>query len=441
MVEFITKKIYKIYSEGEFAKSGQTLIRLTKHQEDEADEEKLLEGELSLAIDRCASVQKRNLTLNPRQVSLFSHFCSDLRTFNDPIDPLYIQQGQIANCGFISALVCVLASHHASYLARLVSNQTVRLFVSGAWVAIYCSDAALPVSTAGHFLCAHVVGSIDKRVDLLEYGNLCVFGSASYSNAHSNPVSDLVHLTGWVPETLKLKSITFDSVINMFKRTSVMQNDHKPNAIVCIGTAGYGAETSVIETVNDEHFDPVSGIVYNHCYSVLAIDDSTQQLLLRNPWRSHAWAGYQVEAEKDKRYKGCFWIPWTHMKKLPFSNVYIVWNPASFRKVVKFSSLTFHDFPVRVAIDRSQSEALLSTIIVLSRIVAPDRYSALTDWFFGLEAYADDGQLLAHTTLKNSEFLSLKTSGSVASVHLACHTPISSTESFNLAIYYSRFSM
>lgn len=315
-----------------------------------------------------------------------------------------ICQGLVGDCSFLSAL-SALAEYERRFQDPVLSsiihpratssrddgtshegpiyNESgqygCRLFLNGTTRKVVVDDQ-VPVRRDGKLLCAHSAIPKEMWVTLLEKSFVKIMGS-SYDMQGSNPGTDVFHLTGWVPETIPLRS-EFDIVCGGGGTTSepvsaggrragwdevfseAYEGYHSGRCVVCVGTSELVDAAPDAEARRLGHIEGVSvttGLVSRHAYPVLDCRQLGKHRLLRlkNPWGRVRWRGRfspgdaawsealpgivsdgpqgakrrlvealggdDPTADSDVD-DGHFWIEWEDMLR-HFSHLYLCWAP------------------------------------------------------------------------------------------------------------------
>ncbi|KAL7417396.1 hypothetical protein BDY24DRAFT_374743 [Mrakia frigida] len=210
--------------------------------------------------------------------------------------PELVEQDAIGDCSFVAGVQAALgwsssspSSSRPSLLSQTLHPQLnssptsspnglhlLRLFINGTWRRVPI-DAALPVSSASG-------ESIGMRVDagkrkeeeglglrLLEKGWLKVMGGWEFPGSNSS--IDLHAMTGWIPETIGIKSADFQREKTWSRLFDAFLAGH------CLLTIGTG-KLSASEV-------SLTGLISRHDYAVQELReiDGRRELKILNPWR------------------------------------------------------------------------------------------------------------------------------------------------------------
>ncbi|KAF7458266.1 calpain family cysteine protease domain-containing protein [Cryptosporidium felis] len=313
-----------------------------------------------------------------------------------------IIQGFIGDCSFIVVL-SLLLEHEKKFGSKLLSNlitsvkfslsftgedflddpelndqdlddilslYACKLLINGIWRSIYIDDS-IPVDHLGNCLLSHFDDSRYFGITLIEKAYLKVMANR-YDSIGSNPAIDLYYLTGWIPETISIRSVLegsrnksyFSKIWNRIKFP--IKNGY---CLMALGTneiSPTSENDSLLlypdpsvdlqyKYIGREEICRKTGLVSKHAYQVLRVVELLEAnysvkrlLLLRNPWGKISWRGrfsiYDNEAWKEggignellvdgSRDNGIFWIEWNDILKW-FSHIYLAWDP---EKVSGFS--------------------------------------------------------------------------------------------------------
>ncbi|WKS79381.1 Calpain like thiol protease [Cryptosporidium parvum] len=264
-----------------------------------------------------------------------------------------------------------------------------KLLINGIWRNIFV-DSLIPIDSGNNCLLSHFDCNKYYGITLIEKAYLKVMANR-YDSVESNPSIDLYYLTGWIPETISIKShyekkgSYFLNLWNRIKKP--IQNGY------CLMALGTNEINSNIDNharlspsnyrssrdkplnrfdneidnnqleykfISKEDICKKTGLVTKHAYQVLRIvelvnqeNDSIRRLiLLRNPWGKISWKGKFSKYDKEIwtnelvellgnhfNYKvnqdnGIFWIEWNDILKW-FSHIYLAWDPEKVSKHLK----------------------------------------------------------------------------------------------------------
>jgi len=252
-----------------------------------------------------------------------------------------IHQKKVGDCSVLCSLA--VAAHHEfkhNHQVRLISNKIfpqdangnpiynpagkyiVKLNLNGSSRAVEVDDY-LPVDSYGNLMCAYSNRS-KLWVSIIEKAYLKAHGG--YDFPGSNSSRDLYTLTGWLPETIKLKEYDrnrlWERIFNGYKNRD------------CLITCGTGPI---------ENEDAI-GLVSGHAYAILEIIEfkGDRMLMVKNPWGHKCYKGkFHVDdnqnwtPERKRAFgydqlkqsdKGIFWIDIDTFCSI-YENIYINWNP------------------------------------------------------------------------------------------------------------------
>jgi hypothetical protein len=299
-----------------------------------------------------------------------------------------ICQGLVGDCSFLSAL-SALAEYERRFKDPVLSGiihpradlgdgpgpvynecgqYSCRLFLNGTKRKVVIDDQ-VPVRKDGRLLCAHSACAHELWVTLLEKSFAKIMGS-SYDMQGSNPGIDVFHLTGWIPETIKLNgentaaSRPPDNPGARWDQVFVEASEgyRRGSCVVCVGTSELSNTAPDAEARRLGHIEGVSvttGLVARHAYPVLDCRQLGDHRLLRlkNPWGRVRWRGRFAPGDAAWRDQtllpsdsgagqtlsdllghdplaeaatddGHFWIEWEDVVKY-FSHLYLCWAPAA----------------------------------------------------------------------------------------------------------------
>ncbi|KAH8582033.1 calpain family cysteine protease domain-containing [Cryptosporidium sp. chipmunk genotype I] len=264
-----------------------------------------------------------------------------------------------------------------------------KLLINGIWRNIFV-DSLIPIDSGNNCLLSHFDSNKYYGITLIEKAYLKVMANR-YDSIESNPSIDLYYLTGWIPETISIKSnyekkkIYFLNLWNRIKKP--IQNGY---CLMALGTNEINSNVDHHARVNatryecaqDKSFNRFvnefdnsqsenkyitkeeickkTGLVTKHAYQVLRIVELVNQendsirrlLLLRNPWGKISWKGKFSKYDKEiwnseleellgnhfgyniNHDNGIFWIEWSDILKW-FSHIYLAWDPEKVSKHFK----------------------------------------------------------------------------------------------------------
>ncbi|KAK4123491.1 cysteine proteinase [Parathielavia appendiculata] len=199
-----------------------------------------------------------------------------------------------------------------------------RMYFNGSWRHVVIDDR-LPASHTDRTL--YVVDRRNPRLiwpALVEKAYLKIRGG--YDFPGSNSGTDLLALTGWIPEQIFLQSdeIELDETWNRIKKAY-----DEGNAMLTLGTGNILPEE-----------EKASGLVREHDYAVISLkkEDGSRLLLIKNPWvDSLVWTGVGSSATLKAHTVGSgsegasnqFWMAFEDVLQ-HFESLYVNWNPALF---------------------------------------------------------------------------------------------------------------
>ncbi|KAF8455046.1 hypothetical protein BDZ91DRAFT_773467 [Kalaharituber pfeilii] len=277
-----------------------------------------------------------------------------------PESPVDLAQDAITDCSIVASL-CAAISREERDHPKIVSNiifpqdahgnpmvstngkYVVKLYFNGCYRKVVIDDY-LPVSNTGRAL--HVVCRANLTLmwpALVEKAYLKIMGG--YDFPGSNSGTDLLALTGWIPEHVFLQS---DDVVP----AALWKRIHKAwgfgDVLITLGTG-------VMASYEEDEL----GLASEHDYAVLDLReiDGRRLVLVKNPWSDGAvWKGgldhldsdSEGEGEDDDDKEPEEWTEWDESMALPtpggpgqfwidlnqicrhFANMYLNWNPALF---------------------------------------------------------------------------------------------------------------
>ena len=265
-----------------------------------------------------------------------------------------IKQTLITDCSFISA-IAVSAMYERRFKKQLITSciypqdargqpvynpsgkYMIRMYFNGVARKV-CIDDRLPVSRSGRLLCSHSSTPGELWVSLIEKAFLTVHGG--YAFPGSNSGVDLHMLTGWIPESLTIRTPEFDADRVWERMLSGLSHGD------CVLTIATGDDYSESEYTS-------LGLVPAHAYAVLDLQvvvvggKRVRFALIKNPWSNVSWKGkysrfdaeswtpqlaralnYDVKAARS-RDNGVFWIDYESLLGA-YSRIHMSWNPGLF---------------------------------------------------------------------------------------------------------------
>ncbi|OII73559.1 calpain like thiol protease [Cryptosporidium ubiquitum] len=276
-------------------------------------------------------------------------------------------------------------------LDDLLYLYTCKLLINGVWRNIFV-DSLIPLDSQNNCLLSHFDNNKYYGITLIEKAYLKVMANR-YDSIESNPSIDLYYLTGWIPETISIKSKYEKKNKNYFLKlwNRIKKPIKNGYCLMALGTNEINSNTENLTRLNatesesyqnqlvykfgneiddnsqseykfitKEEISKKTGLVTKHAYQVLRIVELVNQennsiwrlLLLRNPWGKISWKGkfskYDIETwnkeleeilENEFTYKvnhdnGIFWIEWSDILKW-FSHIYLAWDPEKISKYLK----------------------------------------------------------------------------------------------------------
>ncbi|TGZ79892.1 cysteine proteinase [Ascodesmis nigricans] len=209
----------------------------------------------------------------------------------------------------------------------------VKLFINGCWRKVIIDDL-LPVSKSTRSL--YVTCRNNPSVyghALIEKAYLKVMGG--YDFPGSNSGTDLLALTGWIPEHVFLQS---EDLIQSTLWRRMVTSWNTGDVLITLGTGRL--------TQREEN---ELGLIGEHDYAVLDLkeENGEKKLLVKNPWtEGTVWTGIAQEYDSDEDFDaprkeepppsalqpGTFWMSLDNVCRNFFS-VYLNWNPGLFTHV------------------------------------------------------------------------------------------------------------
>ncbi|KAF8539573.1 hypothetical protein BDD12DRAFT_837089, partial [Trichophaea hybrida] len=275
-----------------------------------------------------------------------------------------LTQDVVTDCSVVASL-CVCNRREEKGLGRIVSNTIypqdengrvvvspsgkyiVKLFFNGCYRKVIIDDY-LPASRSGRAL--YVTCRNNPSVfapALIEKAYLKIMGG--YDFPGSNSGTDLLALTGWIPEHVFLQS---DEVVlgALWRRMSKAWTTG--DVLITLGTG----RMTVREEIE-------LGLVGEHDYAMLEMkeEDGERLMLVKNPWsEGTVWKGLPTEDKDDDRdfdapsdsesnrldmlnleqalpakeplQPGVFWISLDNICR-NFASIYLNWNPTLFTHI------------------------------------------------------------------------------------------------------------
>jgi len=262
-----------------------------------------------------------------------------------------IKQGAVGDCSFLAA-ICALSDCEAgrqllkSSITEVSDGRfLVRMYFEGEFMNVEVDDW-VPTGAQNKLIVAYSEG--EMWVTLLEKAFVKIMGG-SYDVSGSNPNTDAYHITGWVPETLVLSEMLAQDANDAWN--SLVHG----TLIGCLGTMKV-SDAQMKDAEFDEGVSRSTGLVEDHAYSILRVDENSKLLFVRNSWGKQRWSnrygvhdeiwdtsfsipGYDIQAARA-RDDGCFWIRWTDVCTY-FSHLYLLHNPAYLHKVAELRQERF----------------------------------------------------------------------------------------------------
>ena len=250
-------------------------------------------------------------------------------------DAVRVQQGQLGDCWFISALAVFAAPGAVPALFVLPPTAEgavcVRFFRGGRWTPVAIDDR-LPCGAGGRPLFAQSSDRKELWVSLLEKAYAKFYGS--YKSLEAGYVIDaLVDLTGGAGEVVSLKdndaalATVSGALWARVRAASVTPRPQSRSAAAAPARAQDARLLLACGSPAGSDTDISSaGIVQGHAYSILAAHevDGVRLLQLRNPWGAGAeWRGAWSDGSPEwtprmrkrlgyapKDEDGVFWMQW-----------------------------------------------------------------------------------------------------------------------------------
>eukprot|EP00930_Biecheleria_cincta_P039443 TRINITY_DN27122_c0_g1_i1.p1 TRINITY_DN27122_c0_g1~~TRINITY_DN27122_c0_g1_i1.p1 ORF type:complete len:1791 (-),score=286.76 TRINITY_DN27122_c0_g1_i1:25-5397(-) len=265
----------------------------------------------------------------------------NVELYVDGWSPGDINQGELGDCWFLSAIACV-AQQNKRYLDNLIrfadtekGLYVVRFYKSGAYRDVAVDDF-LPTKY-GQCAFASAGTKQEAWVQVLEKAYAKLHGS--YDSIEGGFVNDgLVDMTGGIGEQIRLQ----DSKASLHDGTlwSQLKGLNEDGHLLGCGSSA-GSDTDISSM----------GIVQGHAYSILRVEeiDGNRLMQVRNPWGSTEWKGKWSDGDKaswTQRMKskldyvnkddGAFWIAFEDFV-VHFRNIYIcrVFNESWNRRFVE----------------------------------------------------------------------------------------------------------
>ncbi|KAF8422398.1 hypothetical protein EV426DRAFT_605567 [Tirmania nivea] len=278
-----------------------------------------------------------------------------------PENPLDLAQDAITDCSIVASMCAAVSREERGY-SKIVSNiiypqekdgtpklsgngkYVVKLYFNGCHRKVTIDDY-LPISINDRAL--HVVCRSNPTLvwpALVEKAYLKVMGG--YDFPGSNSGTDLLALTGWIPEHVFLQSDDVEPA-SLWKR--IYKAWGFGDVLITLGTG-----------VMSHHEEEELGLASEHDYAVLELKDidGRKLMLVKNPWSEGAiWKGglnhldsdSDEDVDEDGNDKepeewtewdesmalpaltcpGQFWIDLDHICR-HFANMYLNWNPGLF---------------------------------------------------------------------------------------------------------------
>lgn len=186
-----------------------------------------------------------------------------------------------------------------------------------------CIDDRLPASLTDR--CFFATDRLNPRLAwpaLMEKAYLKIRGG--YDFPGSNSGTDLFILSGWIPEQIILKDEELD-LDHLWHRVKPVHD--QALVMVTLGTRDCSPEE-----------ERITGLIGEHDYAVLDLDDSTEdrKLLIKNPWKDSAtWRGVGATGSAaiphcSTPIPGTFWMSAQDLVQ-NFESIYLNWSPTLFR--------------------------------------------------------------------------------------------------------------
>lgn len=219
-----------------------------------------------------------------------------------------LYQDLLPNCSFVSSLLSICDPKLIDLISPKISSESYRvlLLFNGSWRIINI-DSTLPILDIDRSIYIKSYNSKILWPALIEKAYLKVMGKG-YNFDGSNMCNDTYMLTGWIPETIKIKHI----LPSNFKE--LWQLKMQKQLLIGIGTGKLSAGLSLN-----------LGLISNHDYVIEDFNCEDLELTLKNPW---------VEGNDIKnRYI-------TVRLDIGFTHIYLNWNPDRFKHETRLNLIS-----------------------------------------------------------------------------------------------------
>ncbi|TNY20273.1 hypothetical protein DMC30DRAFT_447194 [Rhodotorula diobovata] len=246
-----------------------------------------------------------------------------------------VVQDNVTDCSVVAALI-VAAEHHARHRSKLAlsclfpqdesglpvsspdGRYCARFLVNETWRQVHIDDR-LPVSASGQPMFASTRKHDQLWPALIEKAYLSLMGGYDFSG--SNSANDLYVMSGWLPETISLRSA--------FRSEAAWQRIHSGFSLGhCVLTVGTGKAI--------EEGSSWSGLVSSHDYAVIDVREErgVRQLVVVNPWRSgengsEPWTAGLRRALDDAEGPQTLVVDWDALPA-HFASLHVNWDPTTF---------------------------------------------------------------------------------------------------------------
>ncbi|CAD2216952.1 calpain-like protein [Angomonas deanei] len=259
-------------------------------------------------------------------------------------DPLNIKQTVVGDCTFVCSLI-ICASYQKRYPnAKIISNviypqdsdrnpivnpkgkYCVKMLINGMTRVVTIDDRLPANPRTKELLCTYSRDPSELWVSLLEKAFVKICGG-SYNFPGSSSSTDLYKLSGWLPDSLNLEDLEFDSE---YEWNRISRNFGKGAVLLTISTGQNNKLESVL-------------LSSGHCYAVtdLKTVNGRRVLVVQNPWSRPSWSGDLSHKDQSAEAKviqeacgvtpeltdrGVFCISWEDVLKY-YDRCFLSWNP------------------------------------------------------------------------------------------------------------------
>ncbi|GAA5903179.1 hypothetical protein JCM8208_002229 [Rhodotorula glutinis] len=245
-----------------------------------------------------------------------------------------VVQDNVADCSVVTALI-VAAEHHARYRSNLAlsclfpqdasglpilsqdGRYRARFLINGTWRQVHLDDR-LPVASTGRPMFASTRQHDQLWPALIEKAYLSLMGG--YDFVGSNSANDLYVMSGWLPETIPLRT--------GLKSEAAWQRIRNGFSLGhCVLTVGTG------KVVEDDSAS--LGLVSSHDYAVIDVREErgVRQVVVVNPWKmvesNDSWRAGLRAGLDDAAGPQTLVVDW---ESLPahFAALHVNWDPTTF---------------------------------------------------------------------------------------------------------------